>query len=985
MDTLSIATYSKTGARGSVLDAGDLSLNVAAGKFTPPHVTLGPVVTAPGYRGEGSLRYAVEHAQSGETIWFLLPRDATVSLRKELVLPSPVTIAGPGVTVDGKSYRGLTLTNPNGRIFVVVPGAGVTVSGLIFAGGLASSSARVRAFAVHFGQRRQPKTDSSCGAGTFGGAILNAGTLVVEGSLFDSNRSPGICGGIGYGGAIFNDVPGRLTVTGTTFTGNRAGVGGAVYNGGTATFYDDTFAGNRGCTVVETACAVSGCTGYGCATFPYGFGAAIVDAGGPGVTIVRSTFEDNVAGGNFSGSIGAGGALYLATGDPAIFGSTFENNVAGGGPDNCSVGGGGAIFEKLQASGKLTLRDDRFVHNAAGGDSGGYGGAVYDQNAAVRGGGNTFEKNTAFGTGGTCQLDASAAGGALYANGGALLESSRFAGNFATADETAVGGAVYADAATTLDGDTFSGNDAMATGHGDPTAAPSAGGGAVFADNNAPLTLANASFESNGVSLAGAGGYYAYGGAIAARSALISRRVKFVQNVVAVAPSATRAIAVGAAIWSHGAWQSRADTFKANAASGPYIVFGGAAYASSSFELAGDAFLDNGATQGTNAPFDSEGGAVYIDHASGTIAASTFSGNVAGSASMGGYGGAIAVSGGTSAFTSLTVEGNRSTGEGGGLYLDGTVAMDGSAVSGNSVSTSESDGGGGGLAVWSQFTLANSTVSQNTTILGTTNTASGGGGIWSDGALSISGTTISGNAVQGIGHPVTDNGGAGIWSDNAVSMRNTTISGNLSSVDGGGIAQYRNAAVVLQNVTLYKNSAAGDGGNVYNPVVSSSVTIANSIVAGGSAAGTGADVDNDGAIGSAGYNLVGAGVAGRGAFAPLSTDIVGTSGAPVDPKLLALTNNGGPTQTEADIAGSPGRGAIPFTSGGCNGIVGDAADQRGFVRGAGGVCDIGAYEFGGVAGTAARAKPPSAMGIRPRPHRRHAAGSPPAPGHLPPF
>jgi hypothetical protein len=69
----------------------------------------------------------------------------------------------------------------------------------------------------------------------------------------------------------------------------------------------------------------------------------------------------------------------------------------------------------------------------------------------------------------------------------------------------------------------------------------------------------------------------------------------------------------------------------------------------------------------------------------------------------------------------------------------------------------------------------------------------------------------------------------------------------------------------------------------------------------------------------------------------------------VSPALLALASYGGPTLTLADQSSSPGTGHIPFAGGLCNGAVGTGVDQRGYTRGAGNVCDIGAYEFAGVA------------------------------------
>src|SRR5207244_2459322 len=72
-------------------------------------------------------------------------------------------------------------------------------------------------------------------------------------------------------------------------------------------------------------------------------------------------------------------------------------------------------------------------------------------------------------------------------------------------------------------------------------------------------------------------------------------------------------------------------------------------------------------------------------------------------------------------------------------------------------------------------------------------------------------------------------------------------------------------------------------------------------------------------------------------------DLVGTPGAPLDPKLGPLGNNGGPTWTMALLPGSPAIDAgddallsAPFNL---------ATDQRGLPRKSGAHVDIGAFEF----------------------------------------
>ena len=218
--------------------------------------------------------------------------------------------------------------------------------------------------------------------------------------------------------------------------------------------------------------------------------------------------------------------------------------------------------------------------------------------------------------------------------------------------------------------------------------------------------------------------------------------------------------------------------------------------------------------------------------------------------------------------------------------------------------------------------------------------------------IDVTGSTVSGNAL--LGNSPSGSGGGGMFSFDTATILNSTISGNSSSVDGGGLL---NASTgYLTNATVFQNAATGSGGNVSN---TSDLILANTIVGGG-AASIGPDISNSSTLTSDDYNIIQTAVAG--------TAITGTitHNLQVNPLLLALANNGGPTFTNADQAGSPGRADIPFATT-CNGYSGTNVDQRGFARGAGGRRDVGAYEFAGVASAAMHAQP-----IRAHPgHHRH--------------
>jgi hypothetical protein len=115
--------------------------------------------------------------------------------------------------------------------------------------------------------------------------------------------------------------------------------------------------------------------------------------------------------------------------------------------------------------------------------------------------------------------------------------------------------------------------------------------------------------------------------------------------------------------------------------------------------------------------------------------------------------------------------------------------------------------------------------------------------------------------------------------------------------------------------------------------------MSNSIVAQNGAPGS-PDILSSGsqAFLGAGFSLVGNG-AGSG-LANGDGNLVGNVSphtSPIDPRLGPLTDNGGPTQTHALLAGSPAldAGGPDFCPG---------TDQRGVTRPQGPACDMGSYE-----------------------------------------
>jgi predicted outer membrane repeat protein len=282
----------------------------------------------------------------------------------------------------------------------------------------------------------------------------------------------------------------------------------------------------------------------------------------------------------------------------------------------------------------------------------------------------------------------------------------------------------------------------------------------------------------------------------------------------------------------------------------------------------------------------------------------------------GNFGGGINAAGGTTVtLTDVVVTGNFAF-VGAGIASNGTVILNASAVT-NNVNNSASNSGGGITAA----TL----IATNSTISG--NSAPGqGGGIFVN-SLTLDRSTVSNNTSTG------DQGG-GVFtccSGGAVNITNSTISGNSSAQEGGG--WYDNAPISgIDNVLVLNSTIANNhgqsGGGIFT-LASSGLKLKNTIIAGNTA--TGSAPDCAGTFDSLGHNLIQNTT--NCTLNGITTGNITGQNALLGP----LANNGGPTQTQALLPGSP---AIDTAD--PNGAP--ATDQRGVARPVGAGFDIGAFE-----------------------------------------
>ena len=389
--------------------------------------------------------------------------------------------------------------------------------------------------------------------------------------------------------------------------------------------------------------------------------------------------------------------------------------------------------------------------------------------------------------------------------------------------------------------------------------------------------------------------------------------------------------------------------------------------------ITGSTFTGNTALGGNGGNFNNgggsgvRGGSIYFEGGTLNVDGSRIvnsnatggnGGNGPGNQQNGGQGG-IAQGGG--AFVGGTVSINNTT-------FESCTATGGNSGTGQNGTNNGADSGGGGLFSFGNVTVTNSTFNQNNANGGDAGDSfgpdcfgahqSGDGGAARGGAIEagagnliINTATFANNSANG------GDGGDGGPTNVGTCAQSSHGAGGLAH--GGAITNTNSATLNINHATISSNNAQagntgvnqaganrpprlvaeGTGGGIR--VGPGAVTLENTIIAGNTAANglgdtTGAPIpgpDVDGAVTSNGHNLVGN-----------VTEATGFTGSgdqtSVNPLLMPLASNGGPTQTMALTPGSPAIDA---------GVAAGATlDQRGMPRP---VDDPGVANTGGSDGT----------------------------------
>ena len=235
---------------------------------------------------------------------------------------------------------------------------------------------------------------------------------------------------------------------------------------------------------------------------------------------------------------------------------------------------------------------------------------------------------------------------------------------------------------------------------------------------------------------------------------------------------------------------------------------------------------------------------------------------------------------------------------GGGAFVDGTLGLTNSIVTNNSAMAGAGIYcRGGPITIVNSSLLGNSAIAAGGAVATFTdcvvevvnsriqdNSAFVGGAFFvQDSDLHLANTAILGNRAQGRGGAVDMYGGM-------LDVSGSVFAGNSAGGSGAAVSSF--GQMRITNATFSGNAAAGNGGAIYNYSDSSDAILANTVLAGNSAA-EGPDLYHAGGT-LLGFNcLIGDGAVQEALIDSENGNLVGTTEAPLDPLFLRDPSDGG--------------------------------------------------------------------------------------------
>ena len=366
----------------------------------------------------------------------------TIALTRDITLDGGLPKITSSITIEGDGY---TISGDNRwRMFYNDGGA-------LIIHDLAMTKGRVEGDII----RNADGIFKATTANPIGGAIVNwEGTVTISDSSFSGNSAE-------WGGAVFNF--GELSISGSSFSHNSAGWGGAINNRGELSISDSAFNDNSA-------------IGYENDPDFNARGGAISNIGE--LSMVNSTFSDN------SADL-AGGAVYNKDGTVSISSSTFIGNS--------TDGTGGAITNE----GELSISDSSFRGNSVSF----LGGAIDNDEGTLSISSSIFIYNSADWKGGairnigelsignsTFLINLATGSGAIFNTGELSMVNSEFKDNSAKE----YGGAIGNIGELSIVNSSFSGNSADEFG------------GSINNRDDGKLSISSSTFSGNSADKGGA-------------------------------------------------------------------------------------------------------------------------------------------------------------------------------------------------------------------------------------------------------------------------------------------------------------------------------------------------------------------------------------------------------------------------------------------------------------------------------------------------
>jgi CSLREA domain-containing protein len=572
------------------------------------------------------------------------------------------------------------------------------------------------------------------------------------------------------GGAILVAPNSSLSTSNVSFIRNEA-TGDEATDGGGAIYFNGS-SGTLEDTVFETNQA-SGTSGSGGAVFVNGTRSA--------VEIASSTFLRNT-------SSRAGGAIENRDGALTLTDTDFTTNDAGTNPGN-----GGALH--LSGSGTASIEGGTVSRNSAV-----EGGGFWNSSAEMMVEGTTFTDNVASGAG---TADRIQGGGALFNNGGQLVIVDVTATDNSAVGASGSGGAILNSGGSTwVISSTISDN-----------VARRAGGGLEDVAGTAVLVMST--FDGNSVvedANPGNGGGVHSGGGL---------------TVVAGGVYTNNRAVEGGGLWTSGTLAITSDEADVPVDGMPDVVMPTITAPTISMnEATGD-----DADQGGGGLYATPSGEIIVFDAEVSM-------NVASGAS--GSGGGI-FSAGALTVTDASITGNVANRAGGGIEdAGGTVELVDATLTDNSIGTPAPGNGGGLHSGGGDVTIVRGVIARNTAVEG--------GGLWSNGTLTINGgaegdrdddedaaegdrsdfTSIVGNEATGAAAG-TGGGGLYVESGGVASVRYVLIEENSASGaagSGGGVfvADDGMASLAYTEITGNAANRAGAGIELFDDTATDAET-----------------------------------------------------------------------------------------------------------------------------------------------------------------